>query len=61
MWTFSVCVKILGMFSWDEVECMVCGKPEVDIDLLEVGAANLCHHVSDCSHVRSARSFELMS
>lgn len=24
------------MFNWDEVETMVCGKPEVDVDLLEV-------------------------
>lgn len=28
--------KVLGMFNWDEVETLVCGKPEVDVDLLEV-------------------------
>ena len=28
--------QVLGMFSWDEVETLVCGKPEVDVDLLEV-------------------------
>lgn len=32
-----VCIsKVLGMFNWDEVETLVCGKPEVDVDLLEV-------------------------
>ena len=24
------------MYTWDEVETLVCGKPEVDVDLLEV-------------------------
>ncbi|CAM9164819.1 unnamed protein product [Ectocarpus sp. 8 AP-2014] len=28
-------LTVLGMFNWDEVETMVCGKPEVDVDLLE--------------------------
>ncbi|CAM9672779.1 unnamed protein product [Choristocarpus tenellus] len=28
-------VMVLGLFTWEEVETMVCGKPEVDIDLLE--------------------------
>lgn len=28
--------QVLGMFNWDEVERLVCGKPEVDVDLLEV-------------------------
>lgn len=53
--------KILGMFSWDEVECMVCGKPEIDVDLLEVGATDLYHHICDCSQVRCARSVNSMS
>lgn len=34
-WHFFL-VKVLGMFTGDEVECMVCGKAEVDVDLLEV-------------------------
>lgn len=29
-------VKVLSMFTGEEVERMVCGMPEVDIDLLEV-------------------------
>eukprot|EP00752_Nemacystus_decipiens_P002251 g2132.t2 len=28
-------LAVLGMFNWDEVETLVCGKPEVDVDLLE--------------------------
>lgn len=31
-----LCVQALNLFSWQEVETMVCGRPEVDIDLLEV-------------------------
>lgn len=27
--------KLLRLFSWEEVEVLVCGKKEVDIDLLE--------------------------
>ncbi|CAN0181713.1 unnamed protein product [Pylaiella littoralis] len=28
-------LAVLGMFNWDEVETLVCGKPEVDVGLLE--------------------------
>ncbi|CAM9143892.1 unnamed protein product [Scytosiphon promiscuus] len=31
-------LSVLGMFNWDEVETLVCGKPEVDVDLLEAVA-----------------------
>lgn len=48
------------MFNWDEVETLVCGKPEVDVDLLEVLTAlrRSCscapNHVVDPLAVRRA-------
>lgn len=47
------CWKELSLFTGDEVERMVCGKPEVDIDLLEVRSVEVCSHVSQNTLVES--------
>ena len=33
--------QVLELFTWDEVETMVCGKPEVDVKLLQVRVSRM--------------------